>query len=69
MALELIGDVAGRPRNVAFVNRGHEVTPRPADGAGDPPISAGCGHRLREAHEIAQADIGSKADDEVHVIC
>jgi len=69
MALELIGDIAGRPRKVALVNRGHEVTPRPADSTRDAPIGAGRGHRFREAHEIAQADIGSKADDEVHVIC
>jgi len=68
VALELIGDVSSGPRKVALVNRGHEVTSRPADGTGDPPISAGCGDRFRETHEIAQPDIGSKADDEVQVI-
>jgi len=69
MAPELIGDVAGRPRKVAFVNRGHEITPRPPHSTRDPPIGASCGHRFRETHEIAQPDVGSKADDKVHVIC
>src|SRR5436189_5239073 len=62
VALELIGDVPRRAREIALVNRGHEVTPGPADGAGDPPIDAGCSHRFREAHEIAQPDVRSKAD-------
>jgi hypothetical protein len=68
VVLELIGDVSGRPRKVAFVNRGDEVTPRPADGTGDAPIGAGRGHRFRETHEIAQPDVRSEADDEVYVI-
>src|SRR6266699_3692121 len=69
VALELIGDVPRRAREIALVNRGHEVTPGPADGAGDPPIGAGCSHRFREAHAIAQPDVRSKADDGMHMIC
>jgi len=68
MVPELIGDISGRPRKVAFVNGAHEITPCPPHGTGYPSIGAGSGHRFRETHEIAQADIGSKADDEVHVI-
>jgi len=68
VTLELIGDVPGHASKIPFVNRGHEVTPRPADSTGDPPIGAGCGHGFRETHEITQPDVGSEADDEVYVI-
>jgi len=44
MVPELIGDISGRPRKVAFVNGGHEITPCPPHGTGYPSIGAGSGH-------------------------
>jgi hypothetical protein len=69
MTEELVGDVPGDASEIALVNGGHEVTARPADGTGNPPIGAGRGHGFCETHEITQAGVGSEAHNDVYVIC
>jgi len=68
VAPELIGDVSGHASQIASVNRGHVVTPRPTDSTDNPPIGARRGHRFRKTHEVAQPDVGSEGNDEVNVI-
>lgn len=68
MAVRLVRNVADHRGEVSLVDRCRVEAPGPANCAGDAAVGAHCGHAFRQANEIAQSRIRTKAHHKVHMV-
>src|SRR6266571_3005840 len=69
VTLELLGDVANRPIEVALVECCGEESTTPLDAAGNAAICPHRSHALGQPYEVAQAGLRPEADYQVDVVC